>query len=57
VLARSPEGEWLAIFRPEDGQAATLRDRSLHRCSPLSAGKICSGALQCHYHGWIYNQI
>ncbi|WP_445301694.1 Rieske 2Fe-2S domain-containing protein [Microcoleus sp. MON1_C1] len=45
------------MFRPEDGQTATLRDHCLHRSSPLSAGKVCSGAFQCHYHGWIYNQI
>ncbi|WP_397317766.1 Rieske 2Fe-2S domain-containing protein [Phormidium nigroviride] len=45
------------MFRPENGQAATLRYRCLHRSSPLSAGKVCSGALQCHYHGWLYNQI
>jgi len=45
------------MFRPEDGQAATLRDRCLHRCSRLYAGKLSSGALQCHYPGWIHNQI
>lgn len=56
VLARSLLGEWLAIFRAEDGQAVALRDRCLHRNSRLSAGKVCRGALQCPYHGWIYNQ-
>lgn len=56
VLARSLLGEWLAIFRGEDGQPVALRDRCLHRSSRLSAGKICNGALQCPYHGWIYDR-
>ncbi|AFZ24247.1 ring-hydroxylating dioxygenase, large terminal subunit [Cylindrospermum stagnale PCC 7417] len=56
VLARSLLGEWLAIFRGEDGQAVALRDRCLHRSSRLSAGKVCDGALQCPYHGWIYDR-
>ncbi|MBW4641677.1 MAG: aromatic ring-hydroxylating dioxygenase subunit alpha [Goleter apudmare HA4340-LM2] len=56
VLARSLLGEWLAIFRGEDGQPVALRDRCLHRHSRLSAGKVCDGALQCPYHGWIYDQ-
>lgn len=30
VLARSLLGEWLAIFRGENGQAVALRDRCLH---------------------------
>ncbi|MBD2359358.1 aromatic ring-hydroxylating dioxygenase subunit alpha [Tolypothrix sp. FACHB-123] len=56
VLARSLLGEWLAIFRDEDGQAVALRDRCLHRNSRLSTGKVCQGALQCPYHGWVYDR-
>jgi phenylpropionate dioxygenase-like ring-hydroxylating dioxygenase large terminal subunit len=56
VLSRSILGEWLAIFRGEDGQAVALQDRCLHRNSRLSTGKVCNGTLQCSYHGWIYNQ-
>lgn len=56
VLTRSILGEWLAIFRGEDGQAVALQDRCLHRNSRLSTGKVCNGTLQCYYHGWIYNQ-
>ncbi|MCF4968932.1 aromatic ring-hydroxylating dioxygenase subunit alpha [Nostoc sp. CMAA1605] len=55
VLARSLLGEWLAIFRGEDGKPVALRDRCLHRSSRLSAGKVCQGALQCPYHGWVYD--
>ncbi len=56
VLARSLLGEWLAIFRGKDGQPVALRDRCLHRSSRLSPGKVCSGALQCPYHGWVYDR-
>jgi phenylpropionate dioxygenase-like ring-hydroxylating dioxygenase large terminal subunit len=30
VLARSLLGEWLVIFRGEDGQPVALRDRLIH---------------------------
>ncbi|GAC1501719.1 MAG: Rieske 2Fe-2S domain-containing protein [Chamaesiphon sp.] len=56
VLAQKVLGEWLAIFRAADGKPVALRDRCLHRSSRLSAGKVCRGALQCPYHGWVYNQ-
>ncbi|MBD2200404.1 MULTISPECIES: aromatic ring-hydroxylating dioxygenase subunit alpha [Calothrix] len=56
VLARSLLGEWLAIFRDENGKAVALRDRCLHRNSRLSTGKVCQGALQCPYHGWLYDR-
>ncbi|OUL34409.1 phenoxybenzoate dioxygenase [Nostoc sp. T09] len=56
VLARTVLGEWLVIFRSEDGQPVALRDRCLHRNSRLSAGKVCDGALQCPYHGWVYDR-
>ena len=55
VLKRSLLGEWLAIFRSQDGQPVALRDRCLHRNSRLSTGKVCNGAIQCPYHGWIYD--
>ncbi|QIR40045.1 aromatic ring-hydroxylating dioxygenase subunit alpha [Tolypothrix sp. PCC 7910] len=56
VLARTVLGEWLAIFRSEDGQPVALRDRCLHRSSRLSTGKVCAAALQCPYHGWVYDK-
>ncbi|MGL5065560.1 MAG: Rieske 2Fe-2S domain-containing protein [Microcoleus sp.] len=56
VLARSLLGEWLAIFRGENGEAVALRDVCLHRSSRLSAGKVCQGILQCPYHGWMYDR-
>jgi phenylpropionate dioxygenase-like ring-hydroxylating dioxygenase large terminal subunit len=47
--------EWLAIFRDDRGTAVALEDRCLHRCAQLSKGSVKQGALQCAYHGWIYN--
>jgi phenylpropionate dioxygenase-like ring-hydroxylating dioxygenase large terminal subunit len=55
VLARTILGEWLAIFRGADGKPVALRDKCLHRSSRLSTGKVCNGALQCPYHGWVYD--
>ena len=55
VLQRTVLGEWLAMFRGEDGQPVALRDRCLHRHSRLSTGKVCRGQLHCPYHGWVYD--
>jgi phenylpropionate dioxygenase-like ring-hydroxylating dioxygenase large terminal subunit len=56
VLTRTVLGEWLAVFRGEDGKPVALRDRCMHRNSRLSRGKICQGKLQCPYHGWVYDE-
>lgn len=56
VLSRTVLGEWLAVFRGEDGRPVALRDRCMHRNSRLSGGRVCNGVLQCPYHGWRYDQ-
>ena len=56
VLARKVMGEWLAVFRDENGQAVILQDRCKHRAAQLSRGKVCHGQLQCPYHGWTYDK-
>jgi phenylpropionate dioxygenase-like ring-hydroxylating dioxygenase large terminal subunit len=56
VLCRTVLGEWLAVFRGEDGEVVALRDRCMHRNSRLSRGKVIAGNLQCPYHGWIYDK-
>ncbi len=48
-------GEWLVLFRDENGSAAVLVDRCLHRCAKLSEGRVRDGRLQCAYHGWVYD--
>lgn len=56
VLSRTVLGEWLAIFRGDDGKPVALRDRCIHRNSRLSPGKVCNGHLHCPYHGWVYDK-
>ena len=56
VLRRKVLGEWLAIFRGDDGKPSALRDRCMHRNAPLSKGTVQAGQLQCPYHGWVYDK-
>ncbi len=55
VLSRTILGEWLVVFRGEDGKPVALQDRCIHRNSRLSKGKVCQGKIQCPYHGWVYD--
>ncbi len=54
VLSRQLLGEWLAIFRDQEGQIVAVQDRCVHRNSRLSCGKVHQGQLHCPYHGWVY---
>jgi vanillate O-demethylase monooxygenase subunit len=45
----------LLIFRPSEGQIASLHDRCPHRFAPLSAGRIHGGTVSCGYHGLTFN--
>ena len=56
VLARKVMGEWLAVFRDENGKVVVMQDRCKHRAAQLSRGKVCHGKLQCPYHGWVYGK-
>ncbi|MBE9118473.1 aromatic ring-hydroxylating dioxygenase subunit alpha [Lusitaniella coriacea LEGE 07157] len=56
VLSRTVLGEWLAIFRGDNGEAVALQDRCLHRNSRLSRGNVRQGMLSCPYHGWVYDK-
>jgi phenylpropionate dioxygenase-like ring-hydroxylating dioxygenase large terminal subunit len=55
VIARQSCDEWLVCYRGEDGKAAVLPDRCLHRCGRLSDGSVKDGRLKCPYHGWVYD--
>jgi phenylpropionate dioxygenase-like ring-hydroxylating dioxygenase large terminal subunit len=55
VLSLRILDEWIALFRDENGKAAALEDRCLHRCARLSKGRVAQGRLQCAYHGWTYD--
>ena len=48
-------GRSFALFRDQNGIAAALEDRCVHRHAPLSAGRLCAGKVQCPYHGWEYD--
>jgi phenylpropionate dioxygenase-like ring-hydroxylating dioxygenase large terminal subunit len=54
VISRSLLGEWLAVFRDNEGNLSAIQDKCLHRSAQLSRGKVISGKLQCPYHGWSY---
>lgn len=56
VLARKVMGEWLAVFRDENGEVVIMQDRCKHRAAQLSRGKVCHGQLRCPYHGWVYDK-
>lgn len=56
VLSRQVLGEWLAVFRGQNGQPVALQDRCIHRHSRLSCGQVQGGYLQCPYHGWVYDE-
>ncbi|MBC7661418.1 MAG: aromatic ring-hydroxylating dioxygenase subunit alpha [Chitinophagaceae bacterium] len=49
-------GEWLVLFRNDEGSITAMRDRCLHRSVKLSEGRIENGQLRCMYHGWLYNK-
>jgi phenylpropionate dioxygenase-like ring-hydroxylating dioxygenase large terminal subunit len=55
VVSAKLLGEWLAVFRDENGKAVAILDRCLHRCAQLSKGSVQAGRLQCAYHGWVYD--
>lgn len=54
-LARVLHGRPLVLFRDASGRPAALPDRCPHRFAPLSAGRVCEGALECPYHGWRFD--
>lgn len=46
----------LVVFRSAGGRSVTLLDRCSHRNAPLSAGRVVGENIQCHYHGWEFDQ-
>jgi len=49
------DGEELVLFRNTKGQALALEDRCPHRRVPLALGCVVGDAVQCGYHGWIFD--
>lgn len=48
-------GEALVVFRTENGEVAVLEDRCPHRQLPLSRGTVSGNAIQCGYHGMMFD--
>ena len=55
LLARSFLNENVVLFRMEDGTPVALEDRCAHRRLPLSLGRLTGDAIQCGYHGLVYD--
>lgn len=55
-LARTICGMPMVFFRGEAGEVAALEDRCPHRQAPLSMGWVKGDAIQCRYHGLIFDQ-
>jgi phenylpropionate dioxygenase-like ring-hydroxylating dioxygenase large terminal subunit len=55
LLARTILGEDLVLFRRADGGIVALEDRCAHRRLPLSAGRLIGDAVECGYHGLVYD--
>jgi phenylpropionate dioxygenase-like ring-hydroxylating dioxygenase large terminal subunit len=48
-------GEDLVFWRDQNGKVVVMPDRCPHRRSKLSPGKIVDGNIQCHFHGFQFN--
>lgn len=55
-LALSMLGMPLVVYRGRTGAPATLLDRCPHRNAPLSLGRVRGDALECGYHGWVFDR-
>lgn len=54
-LARVICGEPMVLYRTEAGAPVALRNVCSHRRAPLSKGKLVGDALQCAYHGLVFD--
>ncbi|MEQ8696301.1 MAG: aromatic ring-hydroxylating dioxygenase subunit alpha, partial [Bauldia litoralis] len=54
-LARVLLGDYLVLYRTEDGTAVALENRCPHRNLPLSEGNLVGDSLECGYHGMVFD--
>lgn len=54
ILRRQLLGDYVAMYRTEDGTPVALADRCPHRGLPLSAGVVDGDAIRCGYHGFTF---
>lgn len=55
-LARVLLGEYVVVYRTEDGHVVALENRCPHRNLPLSAGRLIGDTLECGYHGMVIDR-
>lgn len=53
-IARRAADTSLIVVRGKDGKARGFKNACRHRGTELVAGKGCTGAFVCPYHGWSY---
>lgn len=51
LLGRVLLGEYVCLYRTEDGTPVALENRCPHRNMPLSEGNLIGNSVQCAYHG------
>lgn len=56
AMARTICDNPIVFFRDESGAIAALADRCVHRCFPLSLGKVKGDSIECGYHGFTYDR-
>jgi vanillate O-demethylase monooxygenase subunit len=54
LFAQQVLGERIVFFRKSDGNVAALEDLCPHRFLPLSKGRRCGDAIECGYHGLVF---
>jgi phenylpropionate dioxygenase-like ring-hydroxylating dioxygenase large terminal subunit len=55
LLARRVVGENVVVYRTTNGNVVALRDVCPHRLTPLSLGKLKGDAVECGYHGMMFD--
>jgi len=55
LLDRKFLGEDVLLYRREDGAPVALENRCAHRRLPLSLGRLVGNAVECGYHGLVYD--
>ena len=55
-IARQILGERVLLYRTSDGALVAMEDRCPHRLVPLSCGHRVGNAMQCGYHGMVFDE-
>ena len=54
-LARILLGEYVVLYRKQDGTPVAMENRCPHRNLPLSEGRLIGDSLECGYHGMVFD--